>query len=164
MAIDIEAPGGAEADLAAALQQLTGQLVASVTLTPSQIKNSFTTPITLVAAPGASKIVEVLRYFAFLDYGSVAYMGSEIENQGQIGLYYGLSNVVPIDNGNAGIYTLLTGTESQQDRRPGVMGPLGTADIINEAVLFRNATGDDASGGDSPLLIELIYRIIELPT
>lgn len=47
-----------------------------VKLTAAQLDALNATPITLIAAPGASKIIHVTKVLGFLDYGSAAYAGT----------------------------------------------------------------------------------------
>lgn len=53
-----------------------GSRVRRVTLTATQIKALYSTPQTLIPAPGAGKIILVDKILAFLDYSTAAFTGS----------------------------------------------------------------------------------------
>jgi hypothetical protein len=121
--------------------------VGQVTLTAAQVQALVTTPIQVVAAPGAGWIVSILSATAYIDYNSVAYTtGADII------LEYGTADVVVFD----GILALTADTVMVASQA----GSVAVASAPNTAV---NVTADDVPGaGNSPVTVSVVYTLIPL--
>lgn len=72
LAVALASAGGAS-EMAALLDGVGDVKMATKLITSAQVLALFTTPITLVAAPGAGVYLEFLGAQVFLDYGGTAY-------------------------------------------------------------------------------------------
>ena len=121
--------------------------VAKVTLTSAQVQALVTTPITLVAAPGAGMIASVLSATCYIDYNSVAYTtGADIL------IEYGTATIVTFD----GVLALTADTVM-------VASPAGSAVVASVANAAIVITADDVPGaGNSPVTVSVVYTLISL--
>src|SRR6185369_16791372 len=121
--------------------------VAKVTLTSAQVQALVSTPITLVAAPGAGWITSVLSATCYIDYNSVAYTtGADIL------LEYGTATIVTFD----GILALTADTVMVASQG----GNAAVASVSNAAVVV---TADGVPGaGNSPVTVSVVYTLIGL--
>lgn len=121
--------------------------VAKVTLTAAQIQALVSTPVTLVAAPGAGWITSILSATAYIDYGSVAYTGGA-----DLLVEYGTATVVTFD----GILALTADSVM-------VASPAGTVAVgaISNAPIVVTAE-DVPAAGDSPVTVSIVYTLISL--
>ena len=125
------------------------------TLTAAEVLTSFSSPIDLVAAPGAGKAIEYISCFARLNYNSVAF------DAGVMALKYPSSvNLLAV-----------TGDGNWPNASTGGISRLGAYDfnlslimgdiIANEALIFGFYVAD-ATVGDSTMDVYLTYRIVTL--
>lgn len=123
------------------------------TLTAAQVKALNTTPIVLLAAPGAGKAIEVLGAVVSLDYGTAAYTSNAGED---LVIRYATSNdavLVPLDDAQA------TVTEDALWKL--VPDDLFLRLDINDGIEVACLVGNWAAG-DSPITITLDYRIVDV--
>lgn len=143
------------AQVLAALRALYGYR-AEVTLTAAEMIALFTTPKTLVAAPGAGKAIVLLGAGLFLDYNSVAYNG------------------IAAGEDLAFKYTDASGAQVAQVETTGFLDqtsdqfrwvyPTTTAQInpaANAPLVLHMLVGNIATG-DSPLKVRVHYRVIDV--
>lgn len=130
---------------------------ASGTITTAEILALNGTPITLIAAPGAGKVVVVEEIELFLDYNSAGYVagaGEDFTIQ-----YSGGLDIATWDNDSDAI---LVGTADERRlNKPDAV--LALEDCDNEAVEAFIASGEVATG-DSPMLWRIKYRIVTMIT
>lgn len=151
--------------------------VATVTLTDAQIKALPTTPITVLAAPGANKIVFPLAAWYRLEWHADY---SDINGACALHLKVGTSEVlIPIDNslGFMTVNNLLAdgesasawvgsyhGTDIVSGNPYGVSG-YTDGDIVNKSILFSATNGgSDFTGGhaSNTLKVTVYYMIVDL--
>lgn len=119
-----------------------------VTVTAAQMDTLNATPVSLVAAPGAGKILVLDRVVAFLDAGATPFeLGS-----GTVDVRY--------QNSSGGLAAQLTNAfvESATDAYFVAYGRDVLA-LVNQAlVLYASA---DVTAGDGVLYLRLYYRVVE---
>ncbi len=121
------------------------------TLTAAEVLASFTTPIALVAAPGAGYAVIVHRITGGVDYGSVAY---ETNTTQEFRYTDGSGTKVTAD-----MAALVTATADKFVTVGGIEAALVPTE--NAAVVVRTATGNPTAG-DSPVSYTVDYSIVSL--
>lgn len=126
-----------------------GSSIANVALSPAQILALHTTPVTLVAAPGAGMYHAIESCEIFLDFASIPYTGG-----GDISIDY---LTTPVGNLNLDQGCLLAATDSRRYGEP-VDNPLPdiTELSINESLVIR--TSPAFISGNSTLKVRLRYR------
>jgi hypothetical protein len=128
--------------------------IANVTLSAANIMSMFGTPIDVIAAPGAGKLIVIENVTGFFDYGGTAFL-----NGGEVRLQYN------------------TKTDKLTEQPLFDTGPMrGTADFVrvankaaistevyppNEPVEITNATGAFDTG-NSVIRMSIKYRIVTL--
>lgn len=125
---------------------------AEVTIPAASVATLRATPYTLLAAPGAGKVIELLSGCLILDYGSVAYT----ESADNLAVKY--TN----GSGAAASETVeMTGFIDQTaDKIIKVEAIKDTIMVANAALVLHN-TGDSefANSGDSPLRAKISYVV-----
>lgn len=150
--IHIVKPGSPNVSYKGTIEQLKsklGVITVKKTLTASQVKNGNTTPIQIVAAPGAGKVVKFVGGFYNMRFGTVG---------------FDACSSMYITNPTAGV------TQGQDgDASFGVAGDINGVFVIvqgvgnwkaNEALVAKMDV--DSSLGDSEIDIYIQYQIIEL--
>lgn len=124
---------------------------AKTTLTTAQVLALFTTPISLVAAPGAGYAILVHRVTGAVDYNSAAYATNTTQ---EVRYTNGSGTKVTAD-----FTALVTATA---DKFVSV-GGIEAATVLTEnaAVVVCNATGDPVTG-NSPVSFTVDYSIVSL--
>jgi len=123
-----------------------------VTLTSEQVNALFTTPIAIIPAPGAGKVIEVTSLFLQYNYGSVAYTIGSATN---LALRY-----------TDGSGTLITASVSvtgflDQTADEVRIAPTATSSFeptTNAAVVLTLA-GANVSAGNGTLVASVAYRV-----
>jgi hypothetical protein len=121
-------------------------LTAKVSLTSAQILALYDTPVELIAAPGAGKVIQLIANASRLNYGSADYLisGSNPSLQNPTGNSQGLISTL-----NSPVSVIFSETLTP------------TTMIANEAMNLYIDTANPTTG-DSTLDIYLTYRIITL--
>lgn len=127
------------------------ELITEVTLTSAQILALNTTPITLVPAPGAGKVIDVMGIVAKLTYNSAAYATNTTM---EFRYTNGSGAKVATD-----MASLLTATANKTN----ICHALSTEIVAveNAPIVVDVATGNPATG-NSPVKIQVQYRIVSV--
>lgn len=133
----------------------SGIQIATVPLTLAQLQGAFTTPIQVVAAPGATSMIDVIDAVLNLTFGSAAFAGG-----GAAQLSYGTGVTTPASaTWAATMFT--TFTASQMGKVAGaIAASTATANVANKAVNYTNATAVFTAGTAGSGLLSVSYRII----
>lgn len=123
---------------------------ASLDLNSTQILSSNTSPIELIAAPGANKIIFVHSYYQELDFGTAVYAtNTDMRIKYTDALGKNLSLTLDLSNG-ADLYRLGEG-----------LGDSGTTASINQPVVIATSSGNPTAG-DGTAKYRVTYSIIDL--
>lgn len=122
---------------------------AKASVSSSAFKTSFTTPVQLIAAPGAGKAIQLLSTFVKYTYGTAAYVVAD-----RLGIYY------------HGTYT---GVDSKKENYEGaanatifpVSSDVKDVSIENLAIDFRSQTSNPTTG-DGTFEVYLTYKVLTL--
>lgn len=132
--------------------QAAGVVSVNITLSAANITGMNATPVTVIAAPGANKVIVVTQITGSFAYNSVQYTGGGTIRLQYNGLTQGLTQGAFIDD------NILKGTVDQ------VRSSGGADDVIipiNTAVEITNGTAAYAAGDSTPELI-INYVIIDI--
>lgn len=123
----------------------------SVSISSAQILNSFTSPVQLIAAPGANKAIKVFSAVLVWTYGTAAYITN---TNARVSYQSSLANI-----------TESTGISVSQDSiaipRLANLGAANRSAISNNSVVFHTLVGNPTTG-DSTLEIIIDYAIIDV--
>ena len=146
---------GGDSDFASAI--INGQKSwVDVTITAAQALASFTTPVVVIAAPGAGKAIIVESAVASLVYVSATYAW----NAGGALLKY----KADASGASSGITFLEAFLESSSGTNVQFVRGAATAHSpdINQPLVFQSAAADPTTG-DSPIKIRVYYRVVPVP-
>ena len=131
----------------------SGVTVANVTVTASQLLNLNSSPITVIAAPGAGKGINIQQVLYFFDAGSTVYnFGSSFLLNGYSTRNMSISNT---DINGASDYS-------------NFLEPYGSLDLtapgfsINSPLVFSLNGVGQATQGDGVLYLSVAYKIIDI--
>jgi hypothetical protein len=120
-----------------------------VSLSSAQILNSNTTPIQLIAAPGAGKIIVCESIIINSTFVTTPY-STNLD-----GLFtLGSGSVLSISN-------MLDFSSNNIKQRRGTMGSENPSDVVNEALSYTTQTGDPTAG-DGTIDLYITYQVITL--
>lgn len=120
-----------------------------VSLTAAQIKALLTTPITLVAAPGAGLSIQLLQVLASMTFNTVVYTNATADalevryTNGSGTLLASVSNSLLVSSASTSEYS---------------NGSSPVTPVDNAAVVVRMA--HNPTLGNSPIVIRVYYRVI----
>jgi hypothetical protein len=123
----------------------------TVELTTAQVKALFATPATLVAAPGAGKVLDLLSAVLFLDYAAATY-----DTQGVLTIQTGTTGTAQSDAIAAAAFLFKA---ADQYTGVQVLSAERTIDA-NESLVLSCGTANPATG-DSPVTVKVSYRILD---
>ena len=133
-----------------------GITVSRVTLSAAEVLLLATTPIELVAAPGAGKILMFDACQIQLDYNVTAYT----EAGDNLAVAYTDASGVEVSQAieMTGFITLTAdaSTRGRAKNNPIVLN----SGCENQALVLKNSGSNFAGGGDSPLVVDTFYRIV----
>lgn len=121
-----------------------------VSLTPSQIKNATTTPITVIPAPGAGKAVQILSIAQRYYNSTVAYDATTYELKCTTALSAHIRSTNCL-SGTANVFSTLSAPHST-----------GVVDVIKENEVVNFITSLDSTNGDGNLDLYITYKIITI--
>jgi len=132
---------------------LTSVNVASVDISSAELLALYTTPKTLVAAPGAGKILELLSVLLALDYATTAYT---IGTAGDMQVKYTDASGAAASSTRAatGYLDAVADTLSLLEKVGGTVVP-----VANASLVLCLATAN-VTAGDSPIHAKVVYRIL----
>lgn len=131
---------------------------AFVEVTTAQVKALNATPITLVAAPGATKYLEFVSAFFWLDFESAAYDGIATGEDLEIRYTDGSGQEVASVEATG----FMDATADEYALAAPASAAVGTAALIQpvaNAVLALTMSVAEIATGDSPLKVEVLYRV-----
>lgn len=133
----------------------------NATLTAAQVTASKVTPITLIPAPGAGNVIEVIAGGAYLSYGSAAFTQSGAANE-ILQLCYKdttgakVSEVIPFTGFLAATASTAVGIE-----KISTGAPVAKTDSDNQPVVIATfGTGALSGGTGSSIRVRLVYRVV----
>jgi len=124
---------------------------ATVTLSSAQLVDLHNTPVTLVAAPGAGKWLDLHRYEVYYTYGTVDYTTND---SGPV-IYVG-------DAAASSAISVASWGSSRVVGSAGYLDAVLAADIVNGAMTVQPA-GSVLSDGDGTLTVTVWYTIEDVP-
>jgi hypothetical protein len=121
-----------------------------VKLTAAQLDTLNATPVTLIAAPGANKIINVTKVLGFLDYNSAAYAGSSE------------TLAIRYTNGSGAIICQFSEANFVEATADTYESPemIAVLPVANAAVV-AHATADFTSG-NSPIYLRVWYNVVDV--
>lgn len=130
-------------------------LTVAVPLTSNNIKTMYTTPVELIAAPGAGNMIMIYSCFMDFTYSTAAYTGG-----GTVKVQYGAT----FGGGGAStLSTITAGTMGITSNYIMYMSPAGAnsirTDFINKSICISNLTAVFASGSGTAIM-NIVYRIV----
>lgn len=127
-----------------------------ITVTTGQLLALNTTPVTLIAAPGAGKAIVPVSATLFLDYAGVAYDG----------IAAGEDLAVRATDGSGAIALTVEATgflDATADAHREAINTGLFVPVANAALVLHMTTGNIATG-TSPLKLRVRYRVVDLLT
>lgn len=132
--------------------------VASVNLTSAQILNLFTTPVTIVAAPAAGKMIQVLSINYSLTFVTTAYT----VGGAQAGLWYGTPAGQAVDTNAKSILNAAASSHVGQPAPTTITGTGNTpSNLAALAVVFGTVTSNPTTG-DGTFRVTVTYITVTL--
>lgn len=128
---------------------------AEVTITTGQLLALRATPKTLVAAPGAGKILEFVSAVLILDYNTVAY--TETADNFQVKYVDGSGVAASQTIETTGWIDQVADTITNALPKINVIGT--PAQLSNTALVLHNTGDGEIEAGNSPVLVKVIYRV-----
>lgn len=128
---------------------------ASVTIATGDVLTLATTPVELVAAPGAGKYIEFLSAQFILDYNSIAYT----ESGDNLGIKY--TNAAGVQ-----VSSTIECTGFIDQSADTITNAVPASDVIvaasaaDNAALVLDNLGSNFAAGNSPLIVKVSYRVI----
>lgn len=132
----------------------------TVTLTAAQVKLLYTTPITLIAAPGAGYAIQFLDALLFLDHGGTDYTGVAagedltISYTNAAGEAVALIETDPFMIASADAWRYCTPSGSADNADNAYIIPVANALLCIHMLVGNIATGD------SPLKLAIHYKVV----
>jgi predicted RecA/RadA family phage recombinase len=131
---------------------------ASVSLTNANIKNLRATPITLVAAPGANKLVELVSAQLVLNYGSNVLT----ESADNMAIKYNNGSGAAVSQAIEATNFIDATANTVTNALPKIDVIAAKTDAVNKALVLHN-TGDGEYGGnaanDTTMTVHVCYRV-----
>ena len=122
-----------------------------ITVTPAQLQDYDAIFIPFLPAPGAGKLIDIISSWTYLDYAT-----SDHALAGTAGTHGLFTGVGAIELATANQITITFGADTYQKLE--VINEIVNA---NEEVVFRSSSAKVTVAGDSPLIVEALYRIID---
>lgn len=123
-----------------------------VKLTPAQVKALFTTPVTLIPAPGANRYIQVMSVAAKLQFVTTAYTGANA-----VEVRYTNASGAKVTGDLAAAW--LNSATSRVD----IAVDAAVTSVVNSPVVAAVPTANPGAG-DGLVVLDIVYRIIKLTT
>lgn len=140
-------------DAANFMGDLQGVKIKKVTLNATQVQ-ALNTPFTLIAAPGAGKMIDVLRYYYKFNFVSTAYTSNT-----SLQSFWG----------GSGGPSITSNTNFLGNTQTNIVRPSLTTTALNQDVadfedqpIVLYAAGGNPAGGDCTIVVYIAYQIITL--
>lgn len=133
--------------------QGTPVIVSSFTVTSAQIKTLNSVPTSLIPAPGAGNMIDIVDAVIQNNYGTAAYASG-----GVIQLSYGTGTTTPASATIAATF-LTSPTAKQMIKVAGALASSLSSAVVNTAIYIACATGDFTTG-DGTLTVKIAYRVL----
>lgn len=149
--------GVSSSSVSSAITQLGTVQEVSVTLSASQMAAAYATPATLIAAPGATKVIQIIQASVYTN------------STGQTPLATGTAPIIQYGTTTHGGGTLATSSglvagditaATSQVRNLGAMATAASTGLSNNAITFSNATGAYTAGTGTTVTFSLVYRVL----
>lgn len=124
----------------------SGVYTVKVSLTSAEILQLNTTPKTLIAAPGAGKLIRPIGQVMKLNYGTTQYSGNAM--------------ITTLGGNIAFTQTSYLSNSDAYDMR--MQGQFGTATDLENLPLLATVTSANPTGGDSTIDLYITYAVISL--
>jgi hypothetical protein len=131
---------------------------ASITLTPAQIIALKATPITVVPAPPAGYVIELVSGGAYLAYGSAGYTASgtlTLQLKYKDGTGAAASEILPNTGFVAALASTAVGIEKISTGTP-----VAKTVCDGQPLVIHQIGGSELASGDSPIRIRVMYRVV----
>lgn len=131
----------------------TALLSASVTVSSAQILTLFTSPVQIIAAPGAGNYIDIISASIFYDYATTAYGGGTT-----VYLQFNNGTEQQATDGSA----LLAQTADMIALLDGQNSIAVQWSVIENAPIQIKASPSNPTTGDSTLKVRILYRIVTI--
>jgi hypothetical protein len=135
--------------------------VATVTLTPTQIKNldnTAATSVTLVAAPGAGKQIFYAGNDSNLQFATTPYATSA----GNLNISYSDGATLTVIFAGVGNSAFITAGASRYITGGPFNLVAGSALSTNQALVVSLNSATKYTAGDSPIVLSILYRVLSV--
>lgn len=129
--------------------------VATVTIATGDVLTMATTPVEIIAAPGAGNFIEFLGAQLILDYNSVPYT----ESGDNMAFRYTNGSGVIVSQAIESTGFIDQTADTITNALPKIDAIVSASGAVNAALVLDN-TGTDFGAGNSPLIVKVSYRII----
>ena len=125
---------------------INGAYKTTLTLSAAQLDNLFATPIEIIPAQGAGKVVAITNLIAFYDYGTTGYTGATTLNLEDSGTSLFQAGTISLLNATADKYSHGKSTGAQEASANSSINVVCAADL---------------SGGDGTVKLVVTYEVVD---
>lgn len=132
---------------------------ASVTLTAAQFNGMYATPVQLIAAPGANKLIVVDRMALVMTFVSADYAAGGVVAAQYDSTAHGAGVLATNSEAAADFFASASTTFVFNGTSGNTVGALPFSTTVNKGIYLSNATGAFTTG-DSTFVVDIWYKII----
>lgn len=129
---------------------------ALVTCSTAEVLALRAAPKTLVAAPGADKIISLVGAMLVLDYNSIAYT----ESADNMAIRYTDGSGVIVSQAIEATGFIDQTADTATNALAKIDGIAAATGCVNKAIVLHNTGGDEYAAGNSPVDVHVWYRVI----